>query len=145
MIEWRDPEHPASADVGGHDVWPELTRTQAPNAAELLRSGTRGSVHMGVRANFVVIRNGHAKAHYDQWAGMGCIYSFAAGPDGACEAISEFEPTNALMHWVSAEGGYLIDFDEKERIKGTSSFSSLVERKRRMCPLSLQSAVGCSP
>jgi len=36
MIEWRDPEHPASADVGGQDVWPELTRTQAPNAAELV-------------------------------------------------------------------------------------------------------------
>jgi hypothetical protein len=71
---------------------------------------------MGVRANFVIIRNGHAKAYYDQWAAMECLCYFAAGPDEACEVVSQFEPANGLMEWVSAEGGYLIDFDEKKAI-----------------------------
>jgi hypothetical protein len=71
---------------------------------------------MGHRANFVVIRDGNAKAYYDQWAAMGCIYSFAAGPDGACGALSQYEQTSELMDWAFAEGGYLIDFDEKKAI-----------------------------
>ena len=71
---------------------------------------------MGHRANFVVIRNGEAKAYYDNWAAMGCIFPFAAGPDEACEAVSHYEPTNELMDWAFAEGGYLIDFDEKKAI-----------------------------
>ena len=71
---------------------------------------------MGHRANFVVIRNGEAKAYYDNWAAVGCIFSFAAGPDEACEAVSHYEPTNELMDWAFAEGGYLIDFDEKKRL-----------------------------
>src|SRR5712691_7684571 len=71
---------------------------------------------MGHRANFVVIRNEHAKAYYDQCAAMGCIYSFAAGPDQAGEAVSQFEQANELMDWAFAEGGYLIDFDEKKAI-----------------------------
>jgi hypothetical protein len=71
---------------------------------------------MGHRANFVVIRNGQAKAYYDNWAALGCMHSFAAGPDGACEALSQYEPTDELMDWAFAEGGYLIDFDEKKAI-----------------------------
>jgi hypothetical protein len=71
---------------------------------------------MGHRANFVVVRDGHAEAYYDQWAALGCLYAFAAGPEGACEAVAEFEPAEALMDWAFAEGGYLIDFDEKMAI-----------------------------
>ena len=71
---------------------------------------------MGHRANFVVIRNGEAKAYYDNWAAMGCIFPFAAGPDEACEAVSHYELTNELMDWAFAEGGYLIDFDERKAI-----------------------------
>jgi hypothetical protein len=76
----------------------------------------KGDVGMGHRANFVVIRNAQAKAYYDQWAGMGCIYSFADGPDEACDAISQFEEADGLLDWAFAEGGYLIDFDEKKAI-----------------------------
>lgn len=71
---------------------------------------------MGHRANFVVIRDGHARAYYDQWAAMGCVYSFASGPEEACAALSDCEPTEELMDWAFAEGGYLIDFDEKKAI-----------------------------
>lgn len=71
---------------------------------------------MGHRANFVVIRDGHAKAYYDNWAAMGCIHDLADGPEAACEAISEYEPTDELLDWAFAEGGYLIDFDEKRAI-----------------------------
>jgi hypothetical protein len=78
--------------------------------------GNSGGDHVGHRANFVVIRNGEARAYYDNWAAMGCIFSFAAGPDEATESVSQYEPTNELMDWASAEGGYLIDFDEKKAI-----------------------------
>ena len=71
---------------------------------------------MGHRANFVVIRDGEAKAYYDQWAALGCVFSFAAGPDEACGAVSACEPIDELMEWAFAEGGYLIDFDEKTAI-----------------------------
>jgi hypothetical protein len=71
---------------------------------------------MGVRANFIVIRDGQATAYYDNWAGRGCICTLADGPDVACEALAEYEKTNSLMEWSYAEGGYLIDFDENQVI-----------------------------
>ena len=39
-----------------------------------------------------------------------------AGPDEATEAVSQYEPTNELMDWAFAEGGYLIDYDEKRAL-----------------------------
>jgi hypothetical protein len=71
---------------------------------------------MGSRANFVVIRNGKAAAYYDQWAAMGCVYAFADGPDGAVAVLEPMEPCTELMDWAFAEGGYLLDFDEKRAI-----------------------------
>ncbi len=71
---------------------------------------------MGHRANFVVIRDGRASAYYDQWAALGCIGFFSAGPDVAAEEASQLERTDGLMNWSYAEGGYLIDFDTKEAI-----------------------------
>jgi hypothetical protein len=71
---------------------------------------------MGHRANFVVVRDGHARVYSDQWAGLGCAYFLADGPNKACETASGFEPADELMDWACAEGGYLIDFDEKKVI-----------------------------
>jgi hypothetical protein len=71
---------------------------------------------MGHRANFVVIRDGRATAYYDQWAALGCIHAFSDGPEAACEALAEFRPTKELLDWSYAEGGYLIDFDQKKAI-----------------------------
>ncbi len=71
---------------------------------------------MGQRANFVVIRDGQATAYYDAWAAMGCTYFVDAGPESACEAITEFEAVDELMEWSYAEAGYLIDSDEKTAI-----------------------------
>ena len=68
---------------------------------------------MGHRANFVVIRDGHADAYFDQWAGLGCVFGFAAGPDDAVAMLSTYTATNELMDWAFAEGGFLIDFDRK--------------------------------
>ena len=79
---------------------------------------------MGNRANFVVVRDGHAKGYYDNWAAMGCLDAFAAGPEGACEAIAGFEPVDELMDWAFAEGGYLIDFDEKTAMVFGSAFDA---------------------
>jgi hypothetical protein len=71
---------------------------------------------MGQRANYVIIRQGEAKAFYDQWGAMGCIYEFAEGPEKAARAASVLQQTDELLDWAFAEGGYLIDFDEKRAI-----------------------------
>lgn len=71
---------------------------------------------MGHRANYVVIKKGTAKAYWDQWGAMGCVYSFADGPTSAIDAISDADTVNELMEWSYAEGGYLIDFDKKVAI-----------------------------
>lgn len=71
---------------------------------------------MGHRANYVIIKNGTAKAYWHQWGAMGCVYSFAGGPTAAIDAISDAEPVDELLGWSYAEGGYLIDFDKKVAI-----------------------------
>lgn len=71
---------------------------------------------MGCRANFVVIEQGAAKAYYAQWGGMGCVYSFADGPDSAVAAMEDMEEVDGLMDWAFAEGGYLIDLDRRSAI-----------------------------
>jgi hypothetical protein len=67
---------------------------------------------MGHRANFVVVKNNAAKAYYDQWAAMGCVYTFGEGPAAAIEALSSMESVDELLDWAFAEGGYLIDQDK---------------------------------
>ena len=71
---------------------------------------------MGHRANFIVIENGSANAYHDQWAALGCLHSFAAGPDDAVAMLADFETTTELMDWAFAEGGYLIDRDDRMAI-----------------------------
>ena len=72
---------------------------------------------MGHRANYVIIRDGEAKAFEDQWGAMGAIYAFADGPEIAAKlAEGEADATSELMDWAFAEGGYLIDFDRKRAI-----------------------------
>lgn len=72
---------------------------------------------MGHRANFVVVRDGTAKLYGDSWAGMGCIYSLANGPETAATIWSDpaFEQEE-FFEWAFAEGGYLIDFDRTTMI-----------------------------
>ncbi len=71
---------------------------------------------MGSRANFVLIRDGEAVAHYDQWAAMGSTYAFAEGPDAAVTVAHSAEPTKELLTWAFAEAGFLLDFDERRAI-----------------------------
>ena len=71
---------------------------------------------MGHRANFVLIRDGEAKAYYDQWAALGCTYAFAGGPADATSAAEQAEPTTELLDWAFAEAGFLLDFDERVAI-----------------------------
>jgi hypothetical protein len=67
---------------------------------------------MGHRANFVLIRDGEAKAYHDQWAALGSTYAFAGGPADAASAAQRAEPTTELLDWAFAEAGFLLDFDE---------------------------------
>jgi hypothetical protein len=71
------------------------------------------SVYRGHRANFIVIRDGRAEAHYDQWAALGSILKFADGPESASQELNKYSRTTELLSWCYAEGGYLIDFDER--------------------------------
>ncbi len=71
---------------------------------------------MGHRANFILIQGGGAEAYWDQWAAMGCLDAFAAGPDVAIKLLKDLESTDELLDWAFAEGGYLIDLDDKAAI-----------------------------
>lgn len=67
---------------------------------------------MGHRANFVIIRDAAAEAFFDQWAGLGCAFAVADGVESAEAAARQSDPTDELLDWAFAEGGYLIDHDE---------------------------------
>jgi hypothetical protein len=71
---------------------------------------------MGHRANFVLIREGNARAFHDQWAALGSTWAFAGGPGAAVSAAEQASPTSELLEWAFAEAGYLLDFDEKQAI-----------------------------
>lgn len=71
---------------------------------------------MGHRANFVIIRDGRASAYYDQWGALGCAFLLADGPEQAATAAEHMEPTAELLDWGFAEGGFLLDFDQKKLI-----------------------------
>ncbi len=71
---------------------------------------------MGHRANFVAIKDGKATAYYDQWAAAGCTYMVAEGLNAASQALLDYEKTEGLMDWTSAEAGYLIDHDNMTAI-----------------------------
>lgn len=68
---------------------------------------------MGHRANFVLVEDGNAEAFYDQWAGLGCAFAIGEGPEAAASNARQSDSTDELLDWAFAEGGYLIDFDER--------------------------------
>ena len=71
---------------------------------------------MGDRANYVLISDGKARAFYDHWGALSCIYEFADGPADATAIVEQMDTTAKLMDWAFAEGGFLIDFDRKQAI-----------------------------
>lgn len=68
---------------------------------------------MGHRANFVVIEQGVAKAWVDNWAGIAAPYELADGPAMALKSLAEYQSTSELLDWAFAEGGYLLDFEQR--------------------------------
>src|SRR5262249_2793010 len=64
-------------------------------------------------ANFVIIRKGFAAVYYDQWAALDCPILLADGPAEAAKFAESLEQVDGLMDAVWAEGGFLLDFDEK--------------------------------
>lgn len=71
---------------------------------------------MGQRANYIIIKDNHASAYFDNWGGLGCAFVLTDGPDTATKAAEETEPTDELLDWAFAEGGYLIDYDQQKLI-----------------------------
>lgn len=70
---------------------------------------------MAHEANFVIIQKGQANAYYHKWAALDCINWFADGPEKA-RSVDGLKRVDWLSEFVFAEGGYLIDFDEKKAI-----------------------------
>lgn len=69
---------------------------------------------MGHRANFVLIKDGQAKAFYDNWAALGCTLSLEEGAKKLEKSVPKlYEPTEELLDWGFAEAGFLIDYDER--------------------------------
>lgn len=69
---------------------------------------------MGHRANFVLVKNGKAKAFYDSWAALGCTLSLEEGAKSLEKSVPKlYESTDELMDWGFAEAGFLIDYDER--------------------------------
>ena len=60
-----------------------------------------------------MIRDGQATAYFDNWAGLGAAWMVGDGPRMAEKAVSEMEETDKLLDWAFAEGGFLLDFDQK--------------------------------
>ncbi|MGZ8219071.1 hypothetical protein [Methylomagnum sp.] len=71
---------------------------------------------MGQRANYVIIKDGQANAYFDNWGALGCAFILADGPEAATKAAEETEPTDELLDWAFAEGGFLIDYDQQKLI-----------------------------
>ena len=81
------------------------------------RTGVAYPCAMGHRANFVLIEKGAAEAFHDQWAALGCTLMLEEGAAKLKREVRQlFEPTTELMDWAFAEGGFLIDYDQKRCI-----------------------------
>ncbi len=68
---------------------------------------------MGHRANYVIVRDGSAQAFRSQWGAMSCLGVLGEGPDRAEASARDNDPEEQLMDWCWAEGGYLIDYDQR--------------------------------
>jgi len=68
---------------------------------------------MGHRANFVLIKDGKARAFYDHWGALACTLTLEEGAKRLEKEVPKlYEPVDELMDWGFAEAGFLIDFDE---------------------------------
>jgi hypothetical protein len=68
---------------------------------------------MGHRANYVVIRDRSAEAFRSQWGAMDCLNDLSEGPQRAEAKAHDSEPVEQLLGSCWAEGGYLLDFDQR--------------------------------
>lgn len=85
---------------------------------------------MSERANYVIIRDGVAKAYYAPWGALSCLYVFASGPVEASICASIYPEDSRLLRWDIADAGYLIDFDQKRAIVFGSTYSNPEEIER---------------
>ncbi|MCA9943477.1 MAG: hypothetical protein KC449_08345 [Anaerolineales bacterium] len=70
---------------------------------------------MSQNGNFVIIQNEIVEGYFDKWGALGCLHTFALGPNKAAEVARKFAKTETLDA-IFAEGGYLLDFDRKQAI-----------------------------
>lgn len=69
---------------------------------------------MSERSNVVIIRDRKADAYFDSYGALAIIPWFRSGPEEASKYIKETSVlTDELLDWQWAEGGGLIDFDNK--------------------------------
>jgi hypothetical protein len=82
---------------------------------------------MGHRACYVLVKRAKARAFADQWGAMGVLDLFAGGPAGCLQLAGTLEPVGELLppHW--AEGGLLIDSDEKQALVFGPSPSDFID------------------
>ena len=71
---------------------------------------------MGHRANYVIIEQNKGTAYRDQWGALGCTFLLGDGPVECKKFAREHEKTSTLMDWAEAEGGFLVDFDQRRCI-----------------------------
>jgi hypothetical protein len=71
---------------------------------------------MGHRANYVLIKNGKAKAYEDHWGALACLFAINGGPKSVEDSMKGNEKTTELMEWCWAEGGFLLDHDKKRLV-----------------------------
>jgi hypothetical protein len=113
-----------------------------------ITSSAKEATRVGHRANFVVIRDRQAAAFYSQWAAMNCLEPLAGGPEAAAAAAEVYEPVDTLMERCWAEGGYLVDFDERRAILFGSPvpmhdpIEGIDEPFRRLPPEAAQGGLG---
>lgn len=69
---------------------------------------------MGHRANFVLVRGAKPRAFTDSWAALGATLMLSEGADAVEKLVPKLHaPTKALLDWAFAEGGFLVDYDER--------------------------------
>jgi len=64
---------------------------------------------------YVIIRESIASGYFDGWGALGCVYDVAKGDAGTARVKGFLEKEEALCS-VSAEGGWLVDYDKKHLI-----------------------------
>jgi hypothetical protein len=68
---------------------------------------------MGHRANFVLVEQGKATIYYSHWGAKTIPDMLVAGPDRCWNSIQRLTPGSELLDNVWAEGGLLLDRDQR--------------------------------